>query len=121
MRHINCIHTIVSFYYFARRFKIIVGMFQYLLGQMSHKIEYACIFPLVLAECFIMHEQIDNLPVSVDVIYPVSEFIRGKRPLRPVTIGKSERDVVTKRVIFQKELEFFASDGPVYEVRASVT
>jgi len=101
VRHINRINGLVKLHYFAWSFEVVVGVLENLMWQMPHKIEYSGIFPLVFAECLIVHEKIDHVAVAVDITYPVSEFICRQRPLCPVTIGKSKGDVITQRIVFQ--------------------
>ena len=72
--------------HFAGRHKIIIGMLEYFVRQMLHKIKYAGIFPLMLAECFVIHKQIYDIAAAVDLIDPVGEFFRRQRPFGPAAV-----------------------------------
>jgi hypothetical protein len=65
-------------------------------GQMGHKIEYAGILPLVLAECFIVHKEVDNLAIAIDTVDPGSEFVGHQGVFVPLPIAEAKRDIITE-------------------------
>ena len=53
---------------------------------MPHKIEYARIFPLMLAEGLVIHKKVNNVTVAVNRVNPLGKFVGGKRPFGPSAI-----------------------------------
>ena len=84
-----------------------------------HKIKYARIFPLMLAECFIIHKQIDDITVAIDSADPIAVFARHQRPFIPAPVGKPKRYIVAQRVIFQQQLNPLVSRRIINEIRTS--
>ena len=108
VRHVNDADGLIRLYDLARRLEIIVRVSEDFPRQMLHKIEDAGFLPLMLAEGLVVHKQVDDEAVAVDLVDPVREFVGGQRPLRPVAIGEPKRDIVAQRVIFQQESQAIA-------------
>ena len=76
--------------------------------------------PLVLAEGFVIHEQVADEAVAVDLVDPVGEFFGRQRPLLPGPVGESEGDVVAEPVILQQQLQLRRMRRAVDEIRAAI-
>ena len=63
---------------------------------MSHEIEYTCIFPLMLSQGFVIHEQVYNVTITVNCVDPLAEFICGQRPFGPVAVRETKCDISQK-------------------------
>src|SRR3989344_3386152 len=94
MGEVKLSNSIVPFYGLAWSYKIIVGMIQYLLRQVPQKLENALVFPLVLAKGFVVHEQIDNIAVAVDFVYPLRVFWSRERKFLPAFLREPECNVI---------------------------
>ena len=64
------------------------------LGELGEEIEDSRLGPLVLPEGLVVHEQVAQEPVAVDLVDPLREFLGRERPLRPASVAEPERDVV---------------------------
>ncbi len=101
--------------------KLIVPVFHDFAGEMPHEIENARVGPLVLAEGFVIHEQVADEPVAVDLADPAGEFFGGQRPLFPGAVGKPEGDVVAEPVIFEQQLELGRMRRAINEIWAAIS
>ena len=70
--------------------------------QRIKKLEDARVGPLVLAESFVVHEQIAAVSITVDLIHPTCKFLGRKRPFLPSTIGEAKGNVVAQAVILEQ-------------------
>jgi len=84
-----------------------------LLRQNIKELKDAGVFPLMLAQGFVVHEQVAEVAVAVDLIHPPGESLGGERPLRPVPIRKAEGDVVAEPVVLQKQLDAGVTEVPL--------
>ena len=75
MGHINVAHGVVAIDHLRRRQEVVVGVLVHLGGQMLDEIEDARVGPLVLAERLIVHEQVADEAIAVDLIDPAGEFL----------------------------------------------
>ena len=74
------------------------------LGERVEELENSCVGPLVLAEGFVIHEEIAGESVAVDLVDPLCESLGAEWPFLPCAIRKSERDVVAEAVVLQQQL-----------------
>lgn len=72
-------------------------------NERLHKVENTRIGTLVLAEGFVIHEEIDHIPLQLVRSEPPRVFFRRERPLVPPSVGETERDVVRELVIAQQQ------------------
>ena len=98
------IHRLIRVDHLRWREKVVVtGLaIEDLLGQCIEKLEDPGIRPLMLTECLVIHEEVAELTVSVDLIHPSRELLGGEWPFLPVSIGESKGDVVGQAIILQK-------------------
>ena len=59
----------------------------------------------MFAEGFVVHEEVAEVPVAVDVVDPSGELFSGEWPFFPGFVGESEGDVVGEFVVFEEEAE----------------
>ena len=59
----------------------------------------------MFAEGLVVHEEIADVAVAVDVVHPGGESFGAERPFLPVAIPESEGDVVGKLVVLQQEVD----------------
>jgi hypothetical protein len=102
-------------------FKIVIGVFEDFPGQMPEKLEDTGVIPLVLAEGFIIHEEVDDKSAPINGINPGCEFFSADGPLAPGAVGEPEGDIIAETIVFQEELELPAAFWSIDEIRASVT
>src|SRR2546423_15384160 len=92
-------------------------------GKLAKKIEDAGLGPLVLAERFVIHEQVAQLPAArrVDLVHPRRELRRRHRPLLPGAVGKAKRDVIAKAIVLQQQLQLARQRRGIDEGSAAKT
>ena len=69
------------------------------------EIENTRVFPLVLTEGFVVHEQVAEVSVAVDLVDPAGELLCRERVLLPPAIAEAERDVVGELVVLEQQAE----------------
>jgi hypothetical protein len=69
-------------------------------GEFFQELEDAGVFPLVLAKGFVIHEEVAEVAIAVDVVDPLGEFFGREGPLGPTSIGEAEGDVIGEAVVF---------------------
>ncbi len=74
-------------------------------GEFFEELEYSGVFPLVFAEGFVVHEEVAEIAVAVDLVDPACEFFGAEWPFFPCFVGESEGDVVGEFVVFEEEAE----------------
>lgn len=84
---------------------LFVGDIEDCFGEFFHEVEDAGVFPLVFTEGFVVHEEVAEVSVAVDVVDPLGEFFGGEWPLFPSLVGEAECDVVGELVVFEEESE----------------
>lgn len=52
-------------------------------GEFGEEVEDAGVFPLVFAEGFVVHEEVAEVAVAVDLVDPFGEFFGGEWPFFP--------------------------------------
>lgn len=82
--HIELGHRLIARDRLGWCHEIIVGMLIDLLGQMTEEVEDARILPLVLAKGLIVHKEVDEVPVAINLRCPLCKLGRGERKVRPV-------------------------------------
>ena len=87
------------------REEVVVRVLQDLAGQVADEVEDAGLGPLVLAERLVVHEQVAEEAVAVDLVDPAGELLGRQRPLLPGAVAEAERDVVAQPVVLQQQLE----------------
>lgn len=63
-----------------------VGDIEDCFGEFFHEVEDAGVFPLVFTEGFVVHEEVAEVSVAVDVVDPLGEFFGGERPFFPAFV-----------------------------------
>lgn len=74
-------------------------------GEFLHEVEDPGVLPLVFTEGFVVHEEVAEVSVAVDIVDPLGEFFGGQRPLFPSLVGETEGDVVGEFVVFEQQSE----------------
>jgi len=120
VRHVNDADGRIRLYDLAGRLEIIVRVFEDFIRQMPHKVEDSGFLPLMFAEGFVVHKEVYDEAVAVDLVYPAGELVGGQRPLTPVAVGEPESDVIAERIVFEQQFEVIAPFGAVNEIGASV-
>jgi len=118
--HVDDVRRLIGVGHLARGLEVVVGVLEDFRRQLSKEVEDAGVLPLMLAEGLVVHEQIDNVSVTVDRVDPLAELSDAERPLAPVPVGESEGDVVAEAVVLQEQLEFRHARGPVDIVGAAI-
>jgi hypothetical protein len=65
----------------------------------------------VLAERFVVDEDVAEEAVAVDLVDPAGEFLGRQRPLLPGAVAEAEGDVVAEAVVLQQQLQRGACGG----------
>lgn len=73
--------------------------------QGIEELEDAGFFPLVLAEGFVIHEEVAEVAGVIDAIDPLGERVGVERPMGPAAIGEAEGDVIAEAIVFQQQLD----------------
>ena len=72
----------------------------------THEVEDAALCTLVLAEGFVVHEEVDDVAsVCNGALEPVDILLGRKRPVLPTLVGEAECDIVAELVVPEEELE----------------
>src|SRR3989338_2877178 len=87
--------------------------------QVLQKLKYALIFPLVLAESLIVHEQVYNIAVAVKLANPLRIFRSCQWIILPAFFREPESYVIAQPVILQEQPDIFCSLRSIYKIRAS--
>ncbi len=74
----------------------------------------------MLAQRLVVHEEIAQIAVAVDLMNPPRELLRGQRPLLPAPVREPERDVVRQPVVLQQQREGTPPGRPLARVRRPV-
>ncbi len=104
MRNVKGILGRIFFQALGRGEKFVAGV-QHKTRQRGEKIKDAGLDPLVLAEGFVIHKQIDQWAARLALSDPVCEFVSQQRILGPRGIGKTKGDVVAETVVFQQQFD----------------
>lgn len=121
MRDIDRIHGGIVLDYLAGRHEVVVRVTQHLFREVSEKLEDARVLPLMLAEGFVIHEEINHVAGAIGIVNPVGEFLCGERPFRPVTVGEAKGNIIAERIILQQEFEALTSLRLIHEVGAAIS
>ena len=98
----------------------VITRFEHLRRQREKEIEDSRIGPLVLAKGFVVHKQIADITIAVDLIDPMRKLLGRHRPFRPAAITKPKRDIITEAIILQQHSKVGTIRRSVKEVGASV-
>lgn len=75
---------------------------EYILGQRPHEFEDTRFRRLVFTERLVVHKEVHDLAVLRAIIQPADIFVRGNRPLAPLPLAKTHREVVAQPGILQQ-------------------
>ena len=73
--------------------------------QRVEELEDPRVGPLVLAKGLVVHEQVAAVAVAVDLVDPTREFLGGKRPFLPSSVGEAKGNVVGQAIVLQQQLD----------------
>ena len=85
------------------------------LGQEPHEVENPRLLPLVLAQRFVVDEQMHGVAVARGD--PVGVLVDGEGPFPPRPFSEAERDVVAQAVVAGQEAQAGGGDGRVDVIR----
>lgn len=74
-------------------------------GQVLEKLEDAGVGPLVFAEGFVVHEEVAEVAVAVDLVDPSGELLGGEGVLLPPSVAEAEGNVVGELVVLEEQPE----------------
>jgi len=87
---------------------------------MVQEIKNPCILPLVFPERLVIHEQIDHVAVSVDLVNPTGEFLRSQRPFPPTSVRKAKGNVIAEPVILEQKGYVIGVGGAIKVIRRTI-
>ncbi len=71
------------------------------IDKTTKKVENAGVLPLVLAEGFEIHKEVDEGATQAVIVNPLLIFGGGEGPFFPVAVTEAKGDVVGKAVVFE--------------------
>src|SRR3989344_2799601 len=70
----------------------------------SEEFKDACIRPLVFPERLVIHEQIHQVPATIEGAYPLHMPVRMKGVFAPFTRAEAKRDIIRQAIILEEDL-----------------
>ena len=107
LRNINVVARGKPFHQLGRRCKPEIRVLDYFAWHVPQELEYARVLPVVLAECFVVHEYVHA--VAAKRREPARVLVSSERMLAPPLCGKAVAHVVGKPVVAQQRLYLFAA------------
>src|SRR4051812_21268196 len=84
---------------FSGRAEIKISMLENFTGHVIEKSKNARAFPLVLAESFIIHKEINHFAIARYLVGPACKFIGSERKLRPSPVRKTKRNIIGETIV----------------------